>query len=228
MSQRMMRILVRLSILFCFAVPDVPAHAESEAQSWVQFLSQGKLTQDLRLWAELQPRYSFDRGKMTTVLIRPGLGWQLTPELSVWAGWAWTPLLNPSWRNEHRLWTQAVYAVNLDSVTFTQRMRFETRFIENISDPGLRLRYQVRFSVPVALEDALQLVVYDEVFISLNNPAPSIGSGFDQNRLFVGGFFRVSPHFAFDLGYMWNAVKNFQLATTKMNHVLMTSLYFPF
>ncbi len=217
-----------LLTLISVAIFFFPVHAAADAQSWTQFLAQAKLTPHLRLWAEVQPRYSLDSGNFTTVLIRPGIGWQFTPEFSLWTGYAWTPLISPTPRNENRLWVQGMYVANLDPVTFTQRLRIETRFIENMSDPGLRLRYQARLALPVALDKALQLVTYDELFISVNSPAPSIGSGFDQNRFFVGGLYRFSSQLAFDLGYLWNVVRNSQLATTKSNHVLMASLYLSF
>jgi len=204
------------------------SRAESEGQTWAQFLSQGKLTEDLRFWGELQPRFSLDRGNFTTVMVRPGLGWQATPDLSLWLGYAWTPLLNPTWRNEHRIWSQAIYTLNLEPVVLTQRLRLESRFLENISGAGFRLRYQARLAVPVAMENALQFVTYDEVFLGLNRPAASIASGFDQNRFFVGGNYRFTPQLAFDLGYMWNLVRNATLSTNRSNHVVMLSIYYSF
>ena len=143
-------------------------------------------------------------------------------------GYAWTPLLNPTSRDEHRVWAQGIYLTNLGTVALTQRARFETRFIESISDPTLRLRYQARLAFPLALEKALQLIIYDEVFVLLNSTSPSIQSGLDQNRLFLGGFYRFSPQLALDVGYLWNAVRRPQLGDTRTNHVAMLSLYFSY
>ena len=201
------------------------ARADTDAQSWMQFLSQGKLPSQVRLWTELQPRFGSGVGGLTTLLIRPAIGWQVTDDLSLWGGYAWAPLLKPTSRNEHRAWAQAIYVAQPFGGTFTQRLRMESRFFESASASAFRLRYQARLAIPVALENALSLVVYDEVFLSLNDASPVITSGFDQNRLFVGAFHRFSPQLAIDIGYLWNAVRRPGAPENRTNHVIMLSLF---
>lgn len=212
-------------VLLYFAFSSLWTFADSDAQSWIQLLSQGKLTPQLRLWNELQPRFGSGAGGLTTLMIRPAVGWQLTQEFSLWGGYAWTPLVKPTSRNEHRAWTQAIYVTQPTGGTFTQRLRMESRFIEGASATAFRLRYQARLAMPVALENALSLVLYDEIFLSLNDASPAITSGFDQNRLFLGVFHRFAPQLGLDIGYLWNAVRRPGAPENRTNHVVMLSLY---
>lgn len=218
------RLVYQAAVLY-FAFFSFRAFADTDAQSWIQLLSQGKLTPQLRLWTEFQPRFGSGAGGLTTLMLRPAVGWQLTDDLSLWGGYAWTPILKPTSRNEHRAWTQAIYAAQPFGGTFTQRLRMESRFIEGASTKAFRLRYQARLAIPVAWENTLSLVVYDEVFLSLNDASPVITSGFDQNRLFLGAFHRFSPQLGLDVGYLWNAVRRPGAPENRTNHVIMLSLY---
>jgi len=219
-----MQYFYRIAIL-CFAFASAGAFADSDVQSWIQFLSQGKLTPQLRLWTEVQPRFGSGVGGLTTLMVRPGVGWQVNEEFSLWGGYAWTPLLKPTSRDEHRAWTQAIYVARPLGGTFTQRLRMELRSIEGASNSAFRLRYQARLAIAVALDNALSFVVYDEVFLSLNDASPIITSGFDQNRLFLGAFHRFSPELGLDIGYLWNAVRRPGAPENRTNHVVMISLY---
>jgi len=223
-SLRPNKLPYRLAVLY-FAFFSFGTFADSEVQSWMQILSQGKLTPQLRLWSELQPRFGFGVGGLTTVMIRPAVGWQVTEQFSLWGGYAWTPIVKPTSRSEHRAWTQAIYVAQAFGGTFTQRLRIESRFIEGVSATALRLRYQARLALPIALENALSLVAYDEIFLSLNDTNPAITSGFDQNRLFLGVFHRFSPQLGLDIGYLWNAVRRPGASANRTNHVIMLSLY---
>ncbi len=209
----------------CLAFFTSGAFADTDAQSWIQLLSQGKLTPQLRLWTEFQPRFGSGAGGLTTLMVRPAIGWQVTEDLSLWGGYAWTPLLKPTSRNEHRVWAQAIYVAKPFGGTFTQRLRMESRFFESTSAAAFRLRYQARLAIPVTLENSLSLVVYNEVFLSLNDASPVITSGFDQNRLFLGAFHRFSPQIGIDFGYLWNAVRRPGAPENRTNHVVMISLY---
>lgn len=225
MRRRLESILFNFSILVALG-GGYPCFAdESEGQVWIQLLSQGKMSERLRLWGEVQPRYSFSRGNFSTLLVRPALGWQINSSFTLWAGYAWTPLFNPTSRDEHRLWSQATFSFNFESLTFANRIRIESRFIGTAPHPAYRLRYLARLLAPFSNAAPLSFVIYDEVFFALNS-APSVtDSGFDQNRLFFGIHHRISPDLSWETGYVWNAVNRPGSQSNRTNHVLGFTLF---
>lgn len=221
-----MRRCLGLTALLCFF--SLPASAAvDDTQIWFQYLGQGRLHKKLRYWAEAQPRYSLSQGAHTTTMLRPGLGWQVTDQLTAWVGYAWTPTYQPRFTDEHRLWVQGIYTLTLGDRTFVQRLRLESRSISGLA-PTYRLRYQVRGVHPLPFLNGLSAVIYDEIFFHLKDTGPAIATGFNQNRLFGGFFYRWNPAVALDLGYMWNAHKGIGAAPNRNNHVIMTTLYVNF
>ncbi len=204
------------------------ASAVNETQTWAQLITQGKITPDLKLWGEFQPRYGFSTNGITTLMIRPGLGWLINPSLSLWVGYAWTPLIKPTFRDEHRAWTQALYTLQWDTLTFTQRLRMEFRFIGSTPATAVRARYQARFVLPLAHEGDWNLALADEVMFNLNTTSPTTESGFDQNRVFAGIFYKFSPSLSMDAGYLWNLVNRPFTDNERNNHVVMLTLYHAF
>ncbi len=219
----------RLKIFLLALLVTLPAMgADTEGQLWRQFLSQGKLGAKTRLWLEFQPRYGLTTGAFTTILLRPALGWQVTDAFSLWAGYAWTPLLKPTARDEHRAWLQGVVNLTPMGGTFSQRLRLEGRFIEGAAATAIRLRYMSRLAIPVATESALSAVFYDEVFLALNDASPVLVSGFDQNRAFLGLNYRFSPKVAVDFGYLCNVIDRAGTLPNRVNHVFMATLFHNF
>jgi hypothetical protein len=211
--------------LFIFCVLSQTTGVADEAQLWTQWLTQAKITSDLRIWAEVQPRYGFSTNGLTTILSRPGIGWQATPELSLWLGYAWTPLVRPSARDEHRIWTQASLALTAGDVKISQRLRIEARSIERSSPVAYRLRYMARAAIPLAQDGPLSAVIYDEVFLALNAASPAVAAGFDQNRLFLGINHRLSSALTADFGYLWNAINSPSPQPPRSNHVIMLTFF---
>lgn len=67
----------------------------------------------VKWWAEGQGRFADDSSKFSQAIVRPGIGYQLTDTISIWAGYAWTPTSSPYVRNtfdEHRAWQQVLWS----------------------------------------------------------------------------------------------------------------------
>ena len=152
---------------------------------WTAMLSAPEFTDHVRGWLDVHARRDGDR---FLAIVRPGVGWQITPQVSAWAGYAWIPSL-PDDRdlfNEHRIWEQVTVTIPLgDRMNIQSRTRFEQRFAQGGGTVGLRIREFVRFSILPRREEAVRLALWDELFVGLNDN-PLARPGFDQNRLFVG------------------------------------------
>lgn len=167
---------------------------EVDGQLWTQVIAQGAIVGPLRWYAEAQLRLNeFDQGtQVQQLILRPAIGVALPEGFTLHAGYAWSPTFNPKFNDEHRPWQQVTHAAPFDTITLVNRLRLEERFIEGVPDVALRLRYMARM-VWMPGRAIVGAVVWDELFIELNSPAPSIQGGFAQNRFAVGAQVRPIP-----------------------------------
>lgn len=68
------------------------------------------------------------------------------------------------------------------------------------------------------------LVVWDELFVNLNDADWGQREGFDQNRLFVGGAWRLHPRGRIEAGYL-NNILDTPSADEQTNHNLSVTLF---
>jgi hypothetical protein len=184
---------------------DARAQQNPDYQSWTALLGTANLDSALpgvRLWFDGHTR----RGDAGNVFIfRPGVGYAITPWMSVWAGYAWIPVTSDATGDrfdEQRIWQQLILSNRwLDGrVSAQSRTRVEQRFQEGTSDLGHRVRQFVR--ADYRFENMpLGLVVWDELFWQLND-AGVFAAGFDQNRIFVGPALHAWDGFRVEFGYL--------------------------
>lgn len=162
-----------------------------------------KDTPALAFWADVQARRS---GDGTVLIARPGVGVQVLPWLSLWAGYAWIPTFpdsTPDVVNEHRAWQQVFIQYETSfRLNFQSRTRVEQRFHERGGEVGLRGRQFFRLSWRPSAEVPVGGLVSDELFIGFNSTSWGQPAGIDQNRLFVGPFFQLSPWARIEAGYL--------------------------
>ena len=200
------RLLLGTTFLLLVLILPTRARAQDDHdfQTWTAFLGAGKVGADSRLrsWFDGHVRRG-DAG--TVVIVRPALGYQMMPWLSVWAGYAWVPVFPDAGDrvDEHRAWQQAILTHTAlgGAVHLQSRTRFEQRFVDDF-DTGFRVRQFVRADYRFGPKPRWGLVAWDELFIGLNDPdfAPQ---GFDQNRVFLGPAFFAHERLRVEFGYLW-------------------------
>lgn len=183
------------------------AKTEHDGQLWFPLYLTTHLGERGLGYFEVNPRIGNNVSEIDQLLLRPAVGYQVTPHLSLWQGYAWVNDYQPSYQDEHRSFQQAVYTTPVFQTSLTSRTRLEERWIRGDPGTGLRAREMIRLSVPLAGSKAWSLVLYDEVFVNLNSVRGGPQSGFDQNRAFIGVNRMLSPHVNVDLGYQ-NLVLN--------------------
>lgn len=140
----------------------------------------------LSLWFDLHDR----RGEQAnTWIVRPGLGYRLSKQTSLWGGYAWIGAYPDSPAQstvvEHRAWQQVIHQTALGPLTFQLRGRVEQRFRER-EDVALRLRALGRINATLWPRGPLAVALWDEAFVALGDTSWGSPGGFDQNRLFLG------------------------------------------
>lgn len=182
-----------------------PAAAQTDAQVWTAAFASGPVEEGGRVlvWIDAHARFREDGDQLDTTILRPGVGWRVSPRLDLWAGYANVTLRRPGPDGEeHRAWQQATYPIaEVGGGRLTGRTRLEQRFREGGDDTGWRLRQFVRWSRPLAGPD-VAVVVSNETFIAFNDTDWGQRDGYDQNRAFIGLGWQMHPRFRLEGGYM--------------------------
>ncbi len=198
--------------------------------------------QDFRLWTpvyvnfpisgpvkgylEANPRFSDDASQIDQLLLRPAIGYQLTPTISLWQGYAWVANYQPNYTQEHRIFQQLIYNNKFSTFTLFSRSRLEERWIQHAIGTAVRARTMLRGTFPLPKSPSLAIVVYDEIFVNLNTIRRGPAAGFDQNRFFLGLNYTFSPNLNVDAGYQLQII-NTPLSGTvnQANHILLLQFF---
>lgn len=223
-----------LKTFFClgclsFLAWGLPATAmENDLQQWDQINLKVPLSADKKVLGqlEIQPRLGSVEGVRdfwhpNQLIIRPSIGYQLTPKVSVWQGYGWTPFFEPDFKNEHRIYQQLQIDNRLKKLSLTNRTRLEERFIEGAGGTSLRGRHMLRGAYPLGNSGKWSLVASNEIFVNLNSPSHAPKSGLDQNRAFAGINRRINKHINMEAGYLNAYVNRAEPIANRMNHVIM-------
>lgn len=174
-------------------------------QGWLNYTMTGGINSSFRYWLETQERGGDNLSRFSQGLIRPGLGYRVNREWSVWLGYAWIYTALPYVQTpvrENRIWQQALWVKPVGINTYIARTRLEQRFIQHSPDIGWRLRQLVKAELPFAKASRFSVVSSDEVFVHLNHYNMNTQEGFDQNRCFLGFGYRPRKHVLIEFGYM--------------------------
>ena len=196
--------------------------------AWLNLTAEGNLTGKLRWYMELQPRFKEEGREFGQYLVRPGLHYRLSDKLLIGGGYGYIRTrTDAGYSDEDRIWQQAIYNTSLNNgIRFSSRSRLEQRSLDSGSDMGWRFRQLLRLSRPLSAWPSVSPVVWNEVFIGLNETDWAATKGFDQNRLFAGFAWQASQNARVEVGYLNQYVRG--NTQNSMNHVLSTGLFLSF
>ena len=223
-------------LLLTFVLGPAQAETDDDQGLWLLALGQGSLGSAdqeparLRWWLDVQARFSNEADGFGQSLVRPGIGYVINNQTSLWLGYAWirtSPSSGPDF-DEHRIWQQLIWSGPLRGINFLSRTRLEQRFREDGSDTGWRLRQFLKFAYALPGNPNVSLVGYDELFFGLNDTDWGARSGFDRNRLFLGVGWRLgkSGH-SMEIGYL-NQYIDSASGNDLMEHILSLNLFMNF
>ncbi len=157
-----------------------------------------------------------------TFILRPGINYRFNPKWNVVVGYnhiqsrvviggvaGYTP--------ENHIWEQVWFRHKLKRFNLVHRLSLEQRFIQygylqnnTIKNREAlftqRIRYLFRTQLPLvqqkpAFVKGPYAVLQDEIFFNIHKKENANGQSFDQNRLFAGIGYRVSPKLDIEAGY---------------------------
>ena len=179
---------------------------DSDLGNWLIYIGNTKLGERWDFHSELQYRnYNFI-GDLEQLLIRTGVGYNLSEgNNNVLIGYGFIRSDNyvagtedKVTVNEHRIFQQFITRQKFGRFGLMHRYRFEQRWVEE--DFKMRFRYFLAMSValtkPTLQDNTLYLSAYNEIFLNSKSPV------FDRNRLYVGLGWRFNKTIRIELGYM--------------------------
>jgi hypothetical protein len=218
--------LLALGAAFCLPAPCRAGDklTDSNGNLWLNYVGDHPLgSSPWGLHLEVQNRRADLGDAWQQLLVRPGINYQLSPTLSVSAGWAYVrtapygeyPALAAF--PEHRAWEQVLHQFRLLDLEWSQRLRLEQRWIGEMARPNPaddfelanwryenRVRYMLRTSVPLTASGKTYMALWDEVFFNFGSNVK--GNHFDQNRVFLGLGRKLTPSTRLEFGYMEQTV----------------------
>lgn len=219
-----------LAVALAMSVPTA-AHAQQEdVQQWTLLSATGRVSGDVVVYAEVQPRFTDDVSRAGQLLIRPAIGVQVDPDVQLLLGYAYvrTAPLGGRATDEHRVWQQLLWTAyrGPGGLTLASRTRLEQRTVVGADDLGWRLRQQLRAQAPIRPGSKLQAVAWTEPFYNLDATDWGQRRGFDQVRSFIGLGVPVAAGLTAEPGYLNQTV--FRRGQDRVNHVASVTLAYRF
>lgn len=179
---------------------------KSDIGNWFIYFGNQKINQNWNWHNEIQYRNYDFIGDTNQLLLRTGLGYNLTENNNnVLLGYAFVNthkyIPNSDQKqesNEHRIFQQFITKQNFGRLYFFHRYRVEERFMPD--DFQVRLRYFLSASIPLNKKtldkNALYFSTYNEIFVNTEKPL------FDRNRIYAALGFVINKNFKVEAGIM--------------------------
>lgn len=234
------------AVLPFFVMLCIWLRAESQTQfnGWFASFNTIKLKNNFSFYFDAQLRSTDQFQHLQTLLLRPGLNYNLSKNKIATVGYAFidnrrTASGITGYLPEHRIWEQFIVSHNISFVPLSHRFRLEQRFIGNpivvnnaLQKDGYffanRFRYFFRGVIPFSGEKKFSAglfgAVQNEVFLNIGNTSNLNGKTFDQNRLYLAVGYRINRQFDIESGYMNQYISGKNSAVTN-NHILQLATY---
>ncbi|QTN39834.1 DUF2490 domain-containing protein [Cryomorphaceae bacterium] len=192
-----------LALLLCLPLWSVAQ--DSPLGNWINYFGNKVINEQWNWHNEVQYRNYNAIGDLEQLLIRTGVGYNLTEgNNNVLLGYGY--ILSENYVgeeekesvNEHRIFQQFITKHAIGVVNVQHRYRFEQRWVE--SDFKMRLRYFLSLNIPLnrkpITDGSWYGSVYNEIFLNTGENV------FDRNRLYVALGHQFSKKFRLEVGYM--------------------------
>jgi len=192
-----------LVLAFLCAVSNYSVAQDSNLGNWINYFGNKQFNSKWNLHHEVQYRNYNAIGDLEQLLLRTGLGYNLSETTNVLVGYGFILSENYSEGskektqvNEHRIYQQFISKQHFNWVSLQHRYRFEQRFVSE--DFKLRFRYFLGLTIPLSKKETNKyyLSAYNEVFLNTKS------SIFDRNRLYGGLGYHIHKNIRIEIGYM--------------------------
>lgn len=187
-------------------LPMLAQGQDSGLGNWLIYIGNKKVDSTWNIHNEVQYRNYDAIGDLEQLLLRTGVGYNLTENNNnLLLGYGY--ILSENYIaetneknsvNEHRIYQQFTAKQGVGKLKLKHRYRFEQRFVE--SNFKMRFRYFLSLNYTLIVKESsdkmLYASAYNEIFL---NTEESI---FDRNRIYGGLGYKLNKNIKFEMGYM--------------------------
>ncbi|WP_147677664.1 DUF2490 domain-containing protein [Algibacter pacificus] len=194
-----------VALILVLMLPIFAQAQDSDLGNWLIYIGNKKINSKWNIHNEVQYRNYNVVGDLEQLLLRTGLGYNITEKNNILLGYGY--ILSENYVgetdekvsvNEHRIFQQFTTKQSIGKVGLSHRYRFEQRFVE--ADFKMRFRYFLGVKIPLQYNEEgnnpLYLSAYNEIFLNTKS------SVFDRNRVYGGLGYTFSEQLRLELGYM--------------------------
>lgn len=197
--------IVKLLALVIFSFGTTFSFAQkNDLGAWYMYFGNNKISKKWNWHNEIQYR-NFDAvGDLEQLLIRTGIGYDLTENNNnVLLGYGFIlsrPYVNGEKTEniEHRIFQQYITKQQFGRFNLQHRYRLEERFLED--DFRMRFRYLLGVNIPINNKEMLPKTfyasAYNEIFLHFDSPV------FDRNRVYGALGYVINKNMRIEAGYM--------------------------
>ncbi len=199
-----MEFLKKLIVTFLVLGSTLSFAQDNDLGAWYMYFGNNKISKNLNFHNEIQYRTFDGAGDLEQLLIRTGIGYDLTENNNnILLGYGFIlsrPYINGEKTEniEHRIFQQYITKQKFGRFNLQHRYRLEERFLED--DFRMRFRYSLGLTIPVTdkemLPKTLYISAYNEIFLHLDSPV------FDRNRVYGALGFIINKNMRIEAGYM--------------------------
>jgi hypothetical protein len=190
----------------CAILISAPAYASDDTQIWTTATATVNVSSQVRVSEEIVARFSDARMGLYEIESNTLVGYRVTPEVTVWAGYTHDPQYDAGRFTvmERRARQQITYdnLVKLGPGTISMRLRLEERWRGGIAGTGWRARPFVRYTLPLHHGSRTMLVLSHESFLNLNSAAFQPATGEERMRNAIAVALPVGRRASLEIGYL--------------------------
>ncbi len=212
------------------ALASAPAAAQTvhDEAVWFNGTVMGRVDGPVVFFAEAQPRIGSGVSRLSQLLLRPAIGYELSKDVTVYQGYARVidPVDGGPDLHEDRLFQQVTWNIGrIGRLEVQSRTRLEQRWRSDGDGMSLRARQMMRFEYPLAAGTRRTAALgWSEGFIGLKSAKWGGVEGFDQLRTFVGLEIPLPGKSTIEAGYL-NQTRDAPGRRTNMAHVASLTLF---
>ncbi len=197
--------MLLITILLLYSL--LASAQKSDVGNWFIYFGNQQINKRWNWWNEVQYRNFNFAGDLEQLLLRTGIGYNLTENNNnILLGYGYI-LSNPyvtgtndkTTTTENRIYEQFITRQNFGRVFIQHRYRMEERFLS--SGYKMRFRYFLSFNVPINKplieKGSLYLSAYNEIFLNFKSPV------FDRDRLYGALGFAINKYLRIETGIMY-------------------------
>ncbi|MGC5743412.1 DUF2490 domain-containing protein [Chryseobacterium sp. NFX27] len=180
------------------------AAQKNDLGAWYMYFGNNKISKKLNWHNEVQYRNFDAAGDLEQLLIRTGIGYDLTENNNnILLGYGFIlsqPYVNGEKKEniEHRIFQQFITKQKFGRFNLQHRYRLEERFLQD--DFRMRFRYMIGLNIPITQKElvpkSLYASVYNEIFLHVDSPV------FDRNRVYGALGYVINKNMRIEAGYM--------------------------